>query len=176
MERVLIDAIYPRRLHLTNDRDLSRIHQTIDAWQPDIVVVGPIYRMSPKALQTDDDAHPFLQALDTITERGCALIVEAHAGHASEVVGKQTSRSLRPRGSSALMGWPEFGLGLRAHERGIADLEPWRGHREARAWPGRMKRAAGNRWEETYPDDRGETAAPPPPPANDQPNMDQLYG
>lgn len=160
MDRVLVDTIYPRRINLCNDRDLSRIHQTIDAFQPSVVVLGPIYRMSPRALQTDDEAHPFLAALDTLTERGCALIVEAHAGHAQEGAGKAQARSLRPRGSSALLGWPEFGLGLRGLGGGLAELEPWRGHREARAWPGRVRRAPGNRWVETHPDDR--------PPARDE--------
>lgn len=152
MERVLIDT--PGRISVTRDRDLSRIHQTIDAWQPDLVVMGPLYRMSDKALQTDDEAAPFLAALDTITARGCAVVLEAHAGHSVSGVGRQAQRDLRPRGSSALLGWPEFGLGLRGLGHGIADLEPWRGHREARAWPARMRRAPGNRWVETYPDDR----------------------
>lgn len=162
-ERVLVDAVYPRRVNLLSDRDLSLIHQTIDAWQPHVVVLGPIYRMTPKALQTDDEAHPFLAALDTLTERGCALIVEAHAGHAQEGAGKAQVRSLRPRGSSALLGWPEFGLGLRGLGGGLADLEPWRGHREARAWPGRLRRAAGNRWVETSPDERPGDYPPEPP-------------
>lgn len=169
MERVMIEAIYPRRINLLSDQDLGAIHQLIDGFQPQIVVIGPIYRMSPRALQTDDEAHPFLAALDTITERGCALIVEAHAGHSQEGAGKAQARSLRPRGSSALLGWPEFGLGLRGLNGGVAELEPWRGHREARSWPTRMRRAAGNRWVETYPDDRGYDPSPglirPPEPA-----------
>lgn len=164
MDRVMIEALYPRRINLLSDRDLGAIHQLIDAWQPQIVVIGPIYRMSPRALQTDDEAHPFLAALDTITERGCALIVEAHAGHSKEGNGRQNSRELRPRGSSALIGWPEFGLGLRGLPGGLADLEPWRGGREERAWPHRMRRAAGNRWVETSPDDRGGYEPEPPPP------------
>lgn len=154
-QRVLIDT--PGRVNILRDRDLSRIHQTIDAWQPDLVILGPLYRMSPKSLNTDDEAAPFLAALDTITARGCAVIIEAHAGHSQSGVGRQQQRDLRPRGSSALLGWPEFGLGLRGLGGGLADLEPWRGHREQRAWPTRMRRAPGNRWVETHPDDR-----PPP--------------
>lgn len=154
-ERVLIDT--PGRISVTRDRDLSRLHQTIDAWQPDLVVLGPIYRMSDRALQSDDEAAPFLAALDTITARGCAVILEAHAGHGKSGTGKNEQRDLRPRGSSALLGWPEFGLGLRGIGGGIADLEPWRGGRELRAWPTRLKRSTGHRWLETYPDDR-----PPP--------------
>lgn len=162
LERVMIDT--PGRIDITRDRDLSRIHQTIDAWQPELVVMGPIYRMASRALNNDEDAAPFLAALDTITARGCALILEAHAGHSKDGVGKAQQRDLRPRGSSALLGWPEFGLGLRLTGYGIADLEPWRGHRETnRQWPTRVKHAAGNRWVETYPDDRGQHAPPPPP-------------
>lgn len=167
MDRVLVDAIYPRRINLCSDRDLSRIHQTLDAWQPDLVVLGPIYRMAPRGLNGDEEAHEFLAALDTLCERGCALIVEAHAGHSQEGVGKQQVRALRPRGSSQLMGWPEFGLGLRGLGHGLADLEPWRGHREARAWPGRMKRSPGNRWCETSPDERPGDYPPQEEPAAD---------
>lgn len=160
-ERVVIDT--PGRISVTRDRDLSRIHQTIDTFRPDLVVMGPIYRMSDKALQTDDEATPFLAAIDTITARGCAVILEAHAGHGTSGVGKQQQRDLRPRGSSALLGWPEFGLGLRGLGGGLADLEPWRGHREQRAWPSRMRRSPGNRWLETHPDDRPTDVTQPPP-------------
>ncbi|UQS95185.1 AAA family ATPase [Pseudanabaena phage Pam4] len=152
--RVLMDCA-PRRLNLSGDRDLSRLHQAIDAWQPELVVLGPLYRLYPRSLNTDDDAHPLLAAFDTLIERGCALIIEAHAGHAEQQTGRQTSRNLRPRGSAALLGWPEFGLGLRGLPGGVAELEPWRGHREARAWPTRLRRAAGNRWVETHPADTG---------------------
>jgi hypothetical protein len=160
-KRVLIDT--PGRINVLRDRDLSRIHQTIDAWQPGLVILGPIYRMSPKALNTDDEAAPFLAALDTITARGCAVVLEAHAGHSQSGVGRQQQRDLRPRGSSSLLGWPEFGLGLRGLGGGLADLEPWRGHREQRAWPTRMRRAPGNRWVETNPDEWPGPDEPPPP-------------
>ena len=160
-QRVLMDT--PGRIDVLTDRGLSRIHQAIDAWQPDLVVIGPVYRMTPRSLNSDDDAAPFLAALDTITERGAAIVVEAHAGHTNEDRGKQKVRSLRPRGASALMGWPEFGLGLRGLGGGLADLEPFRGGREQRGWPGRVKRAPGNRWVETSPDARPEDQPPPEP-------------
>src|SRR5690606_38137665 len=112
--------------------------------QPDLEVVGPLYRLTPRALQTDDEATPVLAALDTIRERGCAVLTEAHAGHA---IGKGGFRDMRPRGSSALMGWPEFGYGLRSiGAEGYCDLVPWRGNREERDWPSRMVRADGFRW------------------------------
>lgn len=132
------------RIDITRDKDLARIHQLLDAHQPDLVVIGPLYRLVPRALQTDDDAAPVLAALDTIRDRGAALMMEAHAGHA---LGKGGVRDLRPRGSSSLLGWPEFGYGMRGiGSEGYADLVQWRGPREDREWPARLRRADGFRW------------------------------
>ena len=141
-ERIVIDCT--NRMDITRDKDLARIHQLLDAVQPDLVVIGPLYRLVPRALQTDDDTAPVLAALDTIRDRGCALLMEAHAGHA---IGKGGVRDLRPRGSSSLLGWPEFGYGMRhIGTEGYADLVPWRGNREERDWPQRLRKAEGFRW------------------------------
>lgn len=143
-DRVVVDCT--SRMDITRDKDISRIHQLLDATQADLVVIGPLYRLVPRALQTDDDTAPVLAALDTIRDRGCALLIEAHAGHA---IGKGGVRDLRPRGSSSLLGWPEFGYGLRGiGAEGYADLVQWRGPREEREWPFRLRRTQDNssRW------------------------------
>lgn len=141
-DELLIDCT--SRMDITRDKDLARIHQLLDAWQPALVVIGPLYRLVPRALQTDDDTAPVLAALDTIRDRGAALLLEAHAGHA---LGKGGLRDLRPRGSSSLLGWPEFGYGMRhIGTDGYADLVPWRGNREERDWPQRMRKGDGFRW------------------------------
>jgi len=141
-DRMMVDCT--SRMDITRDKDLARIHQLLDAQQPDLVVIGPLYRLVPRALQTDDDTAPVLAALDTIRDRGCALLMEAHAGHA---LGKGGIRDLRPRGSSSLLGWPEFGYGMRSiGAEGYADLVPWRGQREERDWPQRLRRGDGLRW------------------------------
>jgi len=142
-DRTMVDCT--SRMDITRDRDLSRIHRLLDAQQPGLVVIGPLYRLVPRAIQTDDDAAPVLAALDTIRDRGCAVLIEAHAGHA---IGKGGTRDLRPRGSSALLGWPEFGFGMRAVASQYCDLVPWRGQREERTWPTRMRHAkdGSTRW------------------------------
>lgn len=160
LSRVLIDT--PGRIDITRDRTLARLHQAVDAFQPHLLVLGPIYKMAPKGLNSDEEASLFLAAVDTITDRGVAVVLEAHAGHTEEsLTATRKQRALRPRGSSVLMGWPEFGLGLRGLGGGLADLEPWRGGREVRAWPTRVRRAPGNRWIETHPDDRPGQDEPP---------------
>jgi replicative DNA helicase len=122
------------RMDLTRDSDLGQVHRLLDDVMADIVVIGPLYRLVPRAITNDDEASPLLAALDTIRDRGCALVIEAHAGHA---LGQGGERDLRPRGSAALMGWPEFGLGLRLPKPGTTTYEitRWRGDRDRLDFP-----------------------------------------
>ena len=135
----------PRGVNLTRDRDLSWLHRSLDATCPDLVVVGPLYRMFGKAIQTDEDAAEVFEVLDGIRERGIALVVEAHSGHTKSATGK---RDVRPRGSSALLGWPEFGYGLRPHRehQGAVELVAWRGDRDERDWPHELGRGGKYPW------------------------------
>lgn len=141
-----VNLLCSKRVDITADRDLARIHREVDACQPDLVVIGPLYRLTPRAIQNDDDAAPLLAALDTIRDRGIALLMEAHAGHA---VGKGGTRDLRPRGSAALLGWPEFGYGMKGVASGYAELVRWRGDRDERRWPLNLRydrEASCRRW------------------------------
>jgi RecA-family ATPase len=107
--RVMVENV--GRIDLTRDRDLAKIHSLCDAMQPDILVIGPLYRLIPRAVNTDDEAAPLLAALDTLKDRGIALLIEAHAG--KSIIEGGGGRNMAPRGSSALLGWPEFGYGMR---------------------------------------------------------------
>lgn len=130
---------FVRRMDLTTDRDLSMVHRLVDRNEPDVLFIGPLYRLATK-LNNDDEAAPLLAALDTLRDRGLALVIEAHAGHATNQSGE---RDLRPRGSSQLLGWPEFGYGLRRNRRNPmhVDVVRWRGDRDARGWPSKLGRA-----------------------------------
>lgn len=128
-----------RRMDLTKDIDLGMVHRLVDQYRPDMLFIGPMYRLAPK-LNNDEDAAPLLAALDTLRDRGLALVIEAHAGHQTNPRGE---RDLRPRGSSQLMGWPEFGYGLRASKNPLhVEMVRWRGDRDARGWPAKLGRAA----------------------------------
>lgn len=138
-----VNLLCTGRIDILQDKYLATIHREIDTIQPDIIVIGPIYAMSPRALMTDDDAVPVLAALDSLRETGACLLMEAHAGHG---VG-ENGRNFRPRGSAALMGWPEFGYGMKPVASGYADMVPWRGDRDTRAWPKSLKHDRdGLRW------------------------------
>jgi len=137
-----------RRMDLSKDMDLGQLHRLVDEHKPDVLFIGPLYRLVPRAIDSDDDAAPLLAALDTLRDRGVALVIEAHAGHAKNMRGE---RDLRPRGSSQLLGWPEFGYGLRKNAKNPlhVDMVRWRGDRDQRAWPeklGRAHKEGSQRW------------------------------
>ncbi|MFF2631990.1 AAA family ATPase [Microbacterium sp. NPDC058021] len=135
------------RMDITRAGDLGQLHRRIDETRPDLLLIGPLYRLLPGSINNDDDAAPVLAALDSLRERDVAMLIEAHAGHSVSAGG---DRDLRPRGSSALLGWPEFGLGLRRDKQVGAggqvrfSLVRWRGDRDRRAWP--TKLARGHLW------------------------------
>lgn len=133
------------RIDLTNPHQLGDIHRMIDRHKPRVVAVGPLYRLAVH-MNSDDDVAPVIAALDTIRDRGVALVIEAHAGHA---LGAGGVRDVRPRGSSALLGWPEFGFGIRKAQDDTEafDFVPWRGAREERAWPHQLRRGVWERGE-----------------------------
>ena len=135
------------RRDLTRPDDLGAIHQMIDEHKPDLVFLGPLYRLAVK-MNSDDDVTPVIAAIDSIRDRGVALVIEAHAGHA---LGANGIRDVRPRGSSALLGWPEFGFGIRKDTSDGATPEmfefvAWRGQREQRDWPVKLQRGAPGHW------------------------------
>lgn len=127
------DAIHVHctgRLNITSERDSGLVHALLDQYKPDILAIGPLYKLSPKGMNTDEDASPVIAALDQIRDRpdGPAMLMEAHAGHA---LGGDGQRNLRPRGSSMQLGWPEFGIGIGPHpdDPTIARVPRWRGSR-----------------------------------------------
>lgn len=127
------------RIDLSKPADVNQIHKLIDVHNPDVLYIGPLYKLIGRAITTDDDAAPLIMALDSLRERGVCLLMEAHAGHGKSSSG---SRDLRPRGSSALLGWPEFGYGLDPHEsdKTLMWWQAWRGGREFRHWPKMFRR------------------------------------
>ena len=146
--RLTVQLACSPRLDITREAHLGQIHRLLDEHNPDVLFIGPLYRLTSRAINNDDDAAPLLSALDTLRDRGVALVMEAHAGHA---VSSGGDREMRPRGSAALMGWPEFGMGIRQSklDPGSFDVVRWRGDRDARDWPKYMRRGGVWPWTPT---------------------------
>jgi 5S rRNA maturation endonuclease (ribonuclease M5) len=123
---------------LTQDEDAAWLLERVTAHRPDLLAIGPFYKLHATDANEEKAARAVVGVLDAaLAKAGCALITEAHAGH-----GQGSDRSVRPTGSSLLMRWPEFGYGIKpdgpADEWGRhhnAVIVPWRGPREERHWP-----------------------------------------
>lgn len=132
-------------LNITNDADLGKLHGWIDQHEPQVLMIGPLYKLVPGGIRGDEEASPVIAAIDSIRERGVAIVMEGHAAKGTDTHG---TRNLSPRGSAALMGWPEFGFGLyvdaEAPEK--VDVIRWRGDREKRSWPSEFYRGGIFPW------------------------------
>lgn len=107
---------------------------------PDVLILGPAYKLMRGDPQKDRDVQDLLDVIDKVrVQQNCAVLVETHAPH-----GTRESRHMRPYGSSVWLRWPEIGIGYqRDNNPGVEqfprpkNLESvdWRGQREDRDWP-----------------------------------------
>lgn len=132
----------PAGIDLTEPADAEWLIERVTAHRPDILIVGPFYRLHVGNMNEEAQARRAVKVLDIArtTGDGCALVVEAHAGHGE--FGRK--RSVRPAGTSLLLRWPEYGYGITpygepdgdAHNRPkTVEVLPWRGARDEREWP-----------------------------------------
>jgi hypothetical protein len=106
--------------------------------QPDVVIIGPLYKMASGDPTEEQVAKAVSGVLDDLrTKHQFAVIIEAHTPHS---VAGSKHRPERPYGASLWLRWPEFGLYL-AKE---GNLRPWRGARDEREWPVLLTR--GGEW------------------------------
>lgn len=132
----------PEGIDLTGSEDAAWLLERVTAHSPDLLVIGPFYRLHAADTNEEQAARQVVAALDAARIKAdCALITEAHAGHGQ---GGSFTRSVRPIGSSLLMRWPEFGYGIVPHPDEQPDehgrtrrvlVKAWRGPREERHWP-----------------------------------------
>lgn len=136
----LMVEIREEGLDLRHGDDVAWLDRMLTAGRPDLLCVGPLYKMHRDRMEDEQAARLLVHTLDTLRVRhNCALLIEAHSGHAEELGGR---RKVRPRGSSLFLGWPNVGIGLRPHpdavdmERpNLVEVKHWRGARESREWP-----------------------------------------
>lgn len=137
-DRVFVER-RPEGLNLAEPANVAWLMKRVTITQPDILIIGPLYKLMNDNPNDEATARACTVALDLIRTHGkCALLLEAHAGHGNSAM---TDRPVRPTGSSLWLRWPEFGMGLRraktedAAEFRRTELVPWRGARGERDWP-----------------------------------------
>jgi hypothetical protein len=142
----------PEGIDLTRDEWANWLMERVTAHQPDVLFIGPFYRLHSANMNEELPARKVVSVLDQArTAVDCALVTEHHAGHG----GDGLKRSVRPTGSSLLLRWPEFGIGIRPagdpprmEGSRAVDLEVihWRGGRDDRNWPGFLTHGDPNEW------------------------------
>ena len=117
--------------------------------KPDLLVMGPLYKafLDPGTRTSEAVAIEVVRYLDSIRVYfNCALWLEHHAPLGES----QTSRNLRPFGSAVWSRWPEFGLALQPDPTAVGeyvyDVKHFRGERDERLWPLKMKRGKSGKW------------------------------
>jgi hypothetical protein len=136
----------PGGLDLLKGGDYVRLERFVAATAPDVLAVGPLYKLHRADMNNEEAARELVGKLDGLRERyGVAIITEAHAGNGKDSEG---ARFMRPRGSSLFLGWPEFGFGLRRDPQDPDDkahVVSWRGARDERSWPTDLEKGRGGR-------------------------------
>lgn len=133
----------PSGLDLMKASDRAILQDTLDQVQPQLLVIGPLYKafIDPGGRTSESIAIEVAKYLDTIRSvYGCALWIEHHAPLGTSM----TNRDLRPFGSAVWSRWPEFGISLQPDPMAMGDyvydVRHFRGARDERQWPTKMKR------------------------------------
>jgi hypothetical protein len=133
---------YPEGFDLQDPKDEALFIRLVADVQPAMLMTGSLYRLHTADPSDERAARAVTRVLDRCRAvANCAVIVEAHTGVA---VGAEGARNVRPIGSSLWLRWPEFGYGLRPTKdfnfsNRLCDFFPFRGDRDRRAWPKRVK-------------------------------------
>lgn len=151
-QNMWVEAI-PAGLDLTKPDDELWLVRRVTALQPDLLVTGPIYRLHAANPNDEEPARRVSQVLDRCrAASGCAVMTEAH----TSLGANGADRPLRPTGTSLWMRWPEFGYGIRKADDFTFDnrnvlFRSWRGDRESRNWPTRLRAGTVWPWEDDDP-------------------------
>jgi replicative DNA helicase len=129
----------PEGVDLTRPEGRSWLMRRVEQVMPDLLIVGPIYRLHNGDPNSEEHARRITVVLDEArVTANCAMSLEAHSPQGNGF----GPRALRPVGSSLWLRWPEFGLGFRpvedertAHDDRGRRVIPWRGARDERNWP-----------------------------------------
>lgn len=146
----------PGGIDVRQPADAQQLAAVIKAAAPDLIVGGPLYKMTVDGGERAEQLHSAVAAFwDRMRDKhGVALWLEAHAPMAQA----GTQRDLRPLGSGIWQRWPEFGISLRPdpEDRRHLKIGRFRGDRDERQWPARLVRPAWGEpwrwpWKAEYP-------------------------
>lgn len=160
LDNFVVEVI-PQGLDLRHAGDRARLLRLIERNTPDMIAIGPLYKLASGNPNDEEVARELMSALEAarVAANGAAMLIEAHSPHRS---GGERKRDFRPIGSSLWLRWPEYGFALApvsskdvafAEEEGLVEWQPWRGSRTERDWPSAFMRGASWPWQAAAMDD-----------------------
>jgi hypothetical protein len=141
-------------INIRTRTDRAALERDIASFRPDLVIMGPTYKMSRKDSKEnyEDEALPVIAILEDLTTRyAFGLILESHAPK-----GASGHRVYEPYGSGMWLRWPHIGYGL-PHDKkdGSLSVDPFRGDRMETDWPEKFVRSQvwpwAGRWANSEP-------------------------
>ena len=133
----------PAGLDLLREDDRNYLFRQIEVVKPELVMFGPLYKsyVDPGGRSSESVAVEVAKFLDSLKDAyGCSLWIEHHAPLGTSMA----TRELRPFGSAVWSRWPEFGISLTPDPLSMDgftyELRHFRGARDERAWPTKLKR------------------------------------
>jgi replicative DNA helicase len=139
-------VVKPDGLDVLKAEDRNKLIEWVDQTQPELLVLGPLYKtfLDPGGRTAESVSTEVAKFLDYIRhEYGCALWLEHHAP-----LGSGGSRDLRPFGSAVWSRCSEFGISISPDptDPDILEVKHYRGMRDQREWPTRMRRGNEDEW------------------------------
>ena len=148
----------PQGINLRTQRDRADLQREIIAHQPDLVVLGPVYKAYQRASSEsyEESAFEFMDVLDHLRiDYGFGLILEHHAAKGSP----GQKREMNPFGSQRFLAWPEVGIALYVDKTDprTTNVRRFRGDRlSSVCWPDSILRDPDTiikgRWEDRAPE------------------------
>lgn len=128
----------PDGVDLTITQHVAWLEAKVKLVEPQLLIIGPVYKMAGGDPKDEQNAKSVATTLDHLrVTHNFAVLLEAHSPYAD---GSKSKRPERPYGASLWSRWPEFGLHLAAD----GTLRHWRGQRDERQWPAKLRR--GDEW------------------------------
>lgn len=133
----------PGGIDVNNRTDARWLASQVMAFRPDLLVLGPLYKLFAADDKWEQGARKVTTVLDDLRERiGFGLVMETHAPQ-----GQGTQRQMRPVGSSVWLRWPEFILTFAPLERHPHVVKVTMSKdRDERYWPKFMQRGGDWPW------------------------------
>jgi 5S rRNA maturation endonuclease (ribonuclease M5)/KaiC/GvpD/RAD55 family RecA-like ATPase len=133
---LILQEEWDNEINLNEASGRKWLLERVNAHQPALVVIGPLYNLSSKDLSEHATVNEMKSAVNEARGIcGSAFIMEHHAPHRGN---GDKDRSVRPYGSSTFLKWPDFGYGLKPEEdEGYYELQKTRFPRvRSRHFPG----------------------------------------